>query len=103
MLTPDSTVYETNLRPFAFELVTSGKVLHVFGADDADKAAWMEALRRNIRVAPTPAAMDPVQAAARKRARIDAPSASGGQAGDADTVASNRCVTSSLARAYDCV
>jgi hypothetical protein len=26
VLTPDSTVYETNLRPFAFELVTSGKV-----------------------------------------------------------------------------
>ena len=71
VLTPDSTVYETNLRPFAFELVTSGKVLHMFGADDAEKSKWMDALRRNIAAAPTPVMMDPVQAAARKRAVQD--------------------------------
>jgi hypothetical protein len=152
VLTPDSTVYDTNLRPFAFEVVTPSKVaqctrvctwrcaacvcccvcqrsaaqhliartflplvlptpahpsglthddalpflsfaslplappahthththththpqvLHIFAADEAEKAKWIELIKKNIRESTAHVEMDPVQEAARRRAALD--------------------------------
>jgi hypothetical protein len=47
-LTADSCVYETNLKPFAFELVTPDKVLHVSASSKKDKSEWINHLRQAI-------------------------------------------------------
>jgi hypothetical protein len=48
-LTADSCVYETNLKPFAFELVTPDKVLHVSASSKKDKLDWINHLRQAIK------------------------------------------------------
>jgi hypothetical protein len=71
LLTPECSVYETNLRPFAFKLVTPSKVLHIFAADEEDRAKWIDALKKNIHESTAHHEMDPVQEAAHRRAAQD--------------------------------
>ena len=47
-LTPDCSVYETTLKPFAFELVTPRKVLHAFATDNDERQLWINAIKKNI-------------------------------------------------------
>lgn len=45
---PSCSVFETNLGPFAFELVTSEKVLHVMSDSRDATTAWIQAIRGSI-------------------------------------------------------
>eukprot|EP01041_Mallomonas_annulata_P001056 gene1056-2066_t len=45
---PSSSVFETNLGPYAFELVTQEKVLHVMGKSELVTESWISSLRDTI-------------------------------------------------------
>ena len=47
-ISPQCCVFETNLAPHAFELVTSKKVLHLAGSSAETSEAWIRMLRRLI-------------------------------------------------------
>jgi len=64
-ITPNCSVFETNLKAHAFELVTSQKVLHVKGRNADDTANWIGALRSAIN-ASQPEREDPVARAAQE-------------------------------------
>mmetsp|Transcript_4950 Transcript_4950/g.5085 ORF Transcript_4950/g.5085 Transcript_4950/m.5085 type:complete len:1012 (-) Transcript_4950:261-3296(-) len=67
---PSCSVFETNLGPFAFELVTSEKVLHVMGDSKETTNSWMIALRDTI-FHSQPEPDDPLLQAALKKIETD--------------------------------
>ena len=60
---PNCSVFETNLGHYAFELVTSKKVLHVMSDSRESTSAWIHAIRASIANS-QPEADDPLLAAA---------------------------------------
>ncbi|KAJ8602956.1 hypothetical protein CTAYLR_001549 [Chrysophaeum taylorii] len=48
LVSPTCAVFETTLKPYAFELVTSQGVLHVHASSEEDRDRWTEALRDAI-------------------------------------------------------
>lgn len=44
----DCSVFETTLRPFAFEIVTSNRILHVATGSKAETRSWIALIRRVI-------------------------------------------------------
>jgi hypothetical protein len=67
---PSCSVFETNLGPFAFELVTSSKVLHVMSDSIESTTAWIHAIRNSIANS-VPKADDPLLQAALNRLEED--------------------------------
>jgi hypothetical protein len=67
---PSCSVFETNLGPFAFELVTSSKVLHVMSDSRESTTAWIHAIRNSISNS-VPKADDPLLQAALNRLEED--------------------------------
>ena len=63
---PSCSVFETNLGPFAFELVTSEKVLHVMSDSKETTTGWITALR-DVIFHSQPEANDPLLQAALKK------------------------------------
>ena len=66
-LNPSCSVFETNLKPNAFELVTSKLALHVQAASAEDTHSWIVELRRVISESSV-SMKDPLVAGARKLA-----------------------------------
>lgn len=67
---PSCSVFETNLGPYAFELVTSEKVLHVMAESKESTTLWMAALKEVIMNA-DPEPNEPLLLAALKKNRED--------------------------------
>lgn len=70
VITPSCSVFETNLKPHAFELVTAQKVLHVQSTSDAETSQWIVALRQVITNSKTDEE-DPLLRAAMQKAQND--------------------------------
>ena len=52
-MNPTVAIFETNLRPHAFELVTTQGVLHLHGASLEDAERWVRHLRGVVASAPS--------------------------------------------------